>query len=79
MPDRVSFHMMGAPIPDLEALGLQYLRRRAAVMSFAEPTDAIHILNPTEQAALRRIERGMVLRAPQSRVHCPGLRLRPPS
>lgn len=63
MPDQVSFHTMRAPIPDLEALGLQYLRRRAAVPSFTEPTDPIHILNPTEQAALRRIERGMVLRA----------------
>lgn len=54
---------MSAPIPGLETLGLQYLRRRSAALSFAEPTDPIHILNPTEQAALRRIERGMVLRA----------------
>ena len=63
MPDQVSFHTMRVPIPDLEALGLQYLRRRAAVPSFTESTDPIHILNPTEQAALRRIERSMVLRA----------------
>ncbi|MGQ0591780.1 MAG: LBF_2804 family protein [Gammaproteobacteria bacterium] len=54
---------MDAPLPDLEALGLRYLRRRAAVPSLVEPTDPIHILNPMEQAALRRIERGMVTRA----------------
>lgn len=54
---------MAAPLLDLEALGVRYLRRRSGAFPVTAATDPIHILNPDEQAALRRIERAVVLRA----------------
>ncbi len=50
-------------MPDLESLALQYFRRRSAAFSMADATDPVHILNPAEIDALRRIERGVVFRA----------------
>ncbi len=49
--------------PLLERLGVAYLRWRAASTPALEEEDEIHVLNPREQARLRRIERSVVLRA----------------
>src|SRR5688572_1391248 len=54
---------MAAPLPDLETLGLSYLRRRSASYPVAAAGDPVHVLNPKEMAALRRIERGAIVRA----------------
>jgi hypothetical protein len=51
------------PSTKLEAWGLRYFQRHAADVSVAQADDAIHVLNDTEQTALRRIQRGAVLRA----------------
>lgn len=50
-------------LPLLERLGVRYLRWRAASAPALDAEDAIHVLNPREQAKLRRVERGVVLRA----------------
>ena len=50
-------------LPLLERLGVRYLRWRAASAPALDAEDAIHVLNPREQAKLRRIERGVVIRA----------------
>jgi hypothetical protein len=47
----------------LERFGLRVLRRSPAHPAVAAEDDPIHVLNPEEQRALRRIERGAVLRA----------------
>lgn len=53
--------------PLLERLGVAYLRWRATSVTpdpeDEDDGDAIHVLNPREQARLRRVERGVVLRA----------------
>ncbi len=51
--------------PLLERLGVAYLRWRAAsvVADASEEEDEVHVLNAREQARLRRVERGVVLRA----------------
>ncbi len=51
------------PPPLLERLGAEYLRRLSAGRPAPVAVDAIHVLNPEEQAALRRIERRVVARA----------------
>jgi hypothetical protein len=51
------------PPPLLERLGAEYLRRLAAGQPPPVAEDAIHVLNPHEQAALQRIERRGVWRA----------------
>jgi hypothetical protein len=47
----------------LERFGLSILRRSPAHPAVAGEDDPIHVLNPDERRALRRIERGAVLRA----------------
>lgn len=47
----------------LERFGLSVLRRSPAHPAVADEDDPIHVLNPEERRALRRIERGAVLRA----------------
>jgi len=60
---------MPSPLPDLETMGLEYLRRRSSARdarvgdSASGLSDPVHVLNPAELAALRRIEIGVVLRA----------------
>jgi hypothetical protein len=49
--------------PLLERLGVAYLRWRAAKTAPPEAEDEVHVLNAREQAKLRRVERGVVLRA----------------
>jgi hypothetical protein len=49
--------------PLVERLGMAYWRRLSRGGAAVEVADAVHVLNPHEQAALRRIERGAVLRA----------------
>lgn len=51
------------PLALLERLGLAVLRRSPAHPPVADADDPIHILNPAERRALRRIERGALLRA----------------
>jgi hypothetical protein len=50
-------------VPLVERLGLAYWRRLSLVSAISAAEDAVHVLNPGEQAELRRIERGAVLRA----------------
>jgi hypothetical protein len=49
--------------PFLEQVGLRYLERRADAAGPAQAQDAVHILDPLERAALRRLERNAWLRA----------------
>jgi hypothetical protein len=49
--------------PFLERFGVAYLERLSRGCPVPECCDEIHILNPVEQALLRRIERGVILRA----------------
>ena len=49
--------------PLLERFGLAYFKRRAAALPKVEAMDEIHVLNPDELRALRRIERGVIVRA----------------
>jgi hypothetical protein len=49
--------------PLLVRLGVQYFERRSSVARPQEAIDAIHLLNPQEREALRRIERGAIVRA----------------
>jgi hypothetical protein len=51
------------PLAFLERFGLAVLRRSPAHPAVADADDPIHILNPAERRALRRIERGALLRA----------------
>jgi hypothetical protein len=50
------------PGPLLERYGLRYFRRRAARLPPLAAAAEIHLLDAGEQAALRRIERGAILR-----------------
>jgi hypothetical protein len=50
-------------VPVLERLGAKYLETLSGKMPAVESEDAVHILNPSERAALRRIERWVVVRA----------------
>ena len=47
----------------VERLAVSYFKRRAGVGAQPQQGDAIHVLNPEERRALRRIERNAVLRA----------------
>ncbi len=47
----------------VERLAVGYFRRRAGISARPLHGDAVHILNPEERRALRRIERNAVLRA----------------
>ena len=49
--------------PFLERVGVRYLERAARAAPPVAASDAIHVLNADERRALRRIERGAVLRA----------------
>ena len=49
--------------PLLVRLGVRYFEQRSSTSRPAEALDAIHVLNPNEREALRRIERGAVVRA----------------
>ena len=52
---------LAVPSPLLERLGTRYLLRGGAVVP--PPVDEIHVLNPDERRALRRVVQGAVLRA----------------
>lgn len=52
-----------APDPLLVRLGLRYFRHLSQRAARVESGDAIHFLNPEERAALKRIQRGTILRA----------------
>lgn len=56
-------HCLASERPLLERLGVAYLRWRAASITADEAEDEVHVLNPREQARLRRVERGVVVRA----------------
>lgn len=47
----------------LERLGVRYFSRRAKALPKIELADAIHVLNPSERRALRRIQWGAITRA----------------
>jgi hypothetical protein len=49
--------------PLLERLGVAYLRWRSRSVRTLAADDDVHVLNDREQAVLRRIERGVVIRA----------------
>ncbi len=49
--------------PVLERLGLRFFRRRDERLQDIVPDDDIHVLNERERQALRRVQRGAVLRA----------------
>jgi hypothetical protein len=49
--------------PLLVRLGVRYFQSLSSQGRPAEASDAIHLLNPDERKALRRIERGAILRA----------------
>jgi hypothetical protein len=49
--------------PLLVRLGIRYFEKLSNEQRPAEALDAIHLLNPSERAALRRIERGAITRA----------------
>lgn len=49
--------------PLLERLGVRYFRRLSDVCGPAQPMDEVHVLNATERAALRTVQRRAVLRA----------------
>ncbi len=51
------------PKPLLERLGVRYFERRSVRRPVQAQEDEIHILNATERAGLRRVERGAILRA----------------
>ncbi|MBZ0121288.1 MAG: hypothetical protein K8H88_30105 [Sandaracinaceae bacterium] len=54
---------MAEKTPLLERWGVTYLKRRAKSVTAIEAEDEVHVLNPREQAALRRVVRGVVARA----------------
>jgi putative flippase GtrA len=54
---------LAGPKPLLERLGVRYFERRSLGRPLQAQEDEIHILNDTERAGLRRVERGAVLRA----------------
>src|SRR4051794_24783671 len=49
--------------PLLVRLGIGYFQRRSRSAQPAEAIDAVHLLNPDEREALRKIERGAIVRA----------------
>ncbi len=49
--------------PLLERLGVRYLRSLSAALPPVEAADAVHVLNPEERAALKRVTRGAIFRA----------------
>jgi len=51
--------------PFLVRLGVRYFQQRSSLETGERPpaVDAVHLLNPDERAALRRIERGAIVRA----------------
>jgi hypothetical protein len=49
--------------PFLQRFGVAYLERLSRGCPVPECSDEVHVLNPTEQALLRRIERGVIVRA----------------
>lgn len=49
--------------PVLVRLALAYFERRERDLPAPESEDAVHYLNPKERAAIRRVARGMVIRA----------------
>lgn len=48
--------------PRLERMGLNYFERRSAKRGVVHEEDEIHILNPSEQRELAKIQRGAVMR-----------------
>lgn len=49
--------------PLLERLGVRYFRTLSDAHGPAQPMDEVHVLNPTERAALRSVQRRAILRA----------------
>lgn len=52
--------------PLLERVGVQYFEKRSAGRVRpppAEPADAVHLLNPAERAAVRRVQNGAIIRS----------------
>jgi len=55
--------MATAPEPILVRWGVRYFRALSKKLGPVEDADGVHFLNPEERAALRRVERGAVVRA----------------
>lgn len=51
------------PKPLLERVGVQYFQRRSQRLAGPVSTDAVHVINADERTAMRRVERGAVLRS----------------
>ncbi|MEW6430886.1 MAG: hypothetical protein AB1730_05200 [Myxococcota bacterium] len=49
--------------PLLERVGVQYFRARSSARPPVTPADAIHVLNPQERAAMRRVQAGAIFRS----------------
>jgi hypothetical protein len=54
---------MTAESPLLERLGVRYFRRLSESIGPVDAGDGVHYLNPDERHAMRRVERGTILRA----------------
>lgn len=55
--------MNDTPEPLLVRLGVRYFRALSTKVTALEPVDPVHVLNAEERKALRRVERGAILRA----------------
>src|SRR4051794_1218241 len=55
--------MAGAPDPLLVRWGVRYFRALSKAHGPVDVGDGVHFLNPDERVALRRIQRGAIVRA----------------
>lgn len=49
--------------PLLERVGVQYFRARSSARPSVTSADAVHVLNPQERAAMRRVQAGAIFRS----------------
>src|SRR4051794_19851534 len=63
LPPPASSASVIAPTPLLVRLGIRYFRDLSSRRRLADAVDAVHFLNADERKALRRIERGAIVRA----------------
>lgn len=49
--------------PLLERVGVQYFRARSSTRPSVTSADAVHVLNPQERAAMRRVQAGAIFRS----------------